>query len=103
MCQSIAAVRRCATYLISTIRRQVVQTLVLCLLDYCSVIWASAPKPELSKNRAARLTLDCFFTSNIDQMHSRLRWPKVINRLTISLLVFIRNTIHAQYSTALVN
>lgn len=66
MGRSIAAVRKCAHYLTPEMCRQVVQTLVLCHLDYFSVIWASAPKSELIKlqtdqNRAARLTLNCSY------------------------------------------
>ncbi len=105
MGRSIAAVRKCANYLTPEIRRQVVQTLVLCHLDYCSVIWASAPKSELIKlqtaqNRAARLTLDCSYRSSVDRMNSCFSWLKVNHRLSTSLLLFIRNIIHSKHPTA---
>ncbi len=94
MGRSIAAVKKCATYLTSTICRQVVQTLVLSHLDYCLVIWASVPQTELRKlrtarNRAARLALNCSYSFNVDQMHSHLKWSKVINSLVLCYLLNI--------------
>ena len=69
-----------------------------CHLDYCSVIWASASKTDLNKletvqNRAARLALDRSYRSNVNPMHSDLKWPKVLDRLPIRSLIFIKNVI----------
>ena len=44
----------------------------------------------LSQNRAAQLTLGCTQRANINNMHFNLSWLKVAERLTSSLLVFMR-------------
>ena len=98
MSGSIRTVRKCTPYLPSALRKQVVQTLVLCHLDYCSVIWASASKAKLNRlqvvqNRAARLALCTSYRSNVDKMHSLLKWPKVQDRLSIRSLMFLKNII----------
>ena len=102
MRSNIAAFRKFATYLTSTIRRWAVQTLVLYHLDYCSVIWASAPK-GIAQNWADRCIETVKSESNVDQMYPRFRWPKVFNRLSISILLFMRNIIDIEYPTALFN
>ena len=75
--------------------RQVLQALVLSHLDYCSVVWSGATKRDLGKvqlaqNRAARLPLKCTQRANINNMHVNLSWLKAEERLTSSLLVFVR-------------
>ena len=79
---------------------QVLQALVL-HLDYCSVVWSGATqrdlrKLQLAQNRAARLALKCTWRAN-NNMHVNLSWLKVEERLTSSLLVFVRSidTFHA--------
>jgi hypothetical protein len=42
------------------------------------------------QNRAARLALECTHRANINNMHVNLPWLKVEERLTSSLLVFVR-------------
>ena len=74
------------------------QALVVSYLDYCPVIWSSAAKKDLVKlqlaqNRAARLALHCNQRANINTMHASLSWLRVEERLTASLLVFIRNIV----------
>ena len=64
-------------------------------VDYCSVVWSGATKNDLGKlqfsqNRAARLALGCTQRDNINNMHVNLSWLKVEERLTSSLLVFMR-------------
>ena len=68
----------------------------LSYLDYSPVIWSSSAKKylvklQLAQNRAARLALHCNQRANINTMHSSLYCLKVEERLTASLLVFIRN------------
>ena len=65
-------------------------------LDYCSVVWSGATKRDLGKlqwsqNRAAWLALKCKQRANINNMHVHLSWLKVEERLTTSLLVFVRS------------
>jgi hypothetical protein len=77
---------------------QVLQALVLLYLDYCPVIWWSAPKKylvklQMAQNRAARLALNCNQRANINTMHASLNLLRVEESLTASL-VFIRRTCH---------
>jgi hypothetical protein len=46
---------------------------------------------QLDQNRAVRFVLHCNQGANIITMHARLCWLRVDERLTASLLVFIRN------------
>ena len=94
----IAIVRKCSTYLTSSIMGQVIQSLVFCHLHYCPVIWSAATKSDLNKlqlvqNRAARLALRCSTRTNIAYMHTRLSWLSVEQKLLCSLLMFFRNII----------
>jgi hypothetical protein len=45
---------------------------------------------QLVQNRAARLALGCTQRANVNNMHVNLSWLKVEERLTSSLLVFMR-------------
>jgi hypothetical protein len=45
---------------------------------------------QLAQNREARLGLGCTPRANINNMHVNLSWLKVEERLTSSLLVFVR-------------
>ena len=69
------------------------KALVLSHLDYCAVVWSGATKKgllQLAQNRAARLALGCTQKANIINMHVNLYWLKVKERLTSSLLLFMR-------------
>ena len=98
MGRGLAMVRKCSTYLTPAVIGQVIQSLVFCHLYYCPVIWSAANKLELNKlqlvqNRAARLCLNCSTRTNVDYMHSQLRWLTVEQKLLCSLLMFFRNII----------
>jgi hypothetical protein len=65
-------------------------------------VWAGATKRDLGKlqmtqNRAARLALGRTQRANINSMHVGLSWLKVEERLTSSLLVFVRS-VDMQYA-----
>ena len=45
---------------------------------------------QLAQNRAAQLALECTQRANMNNMHVNLSWLKVEERLTSSLLVFMR-------------
>ena len=58
MGRAIRSARRCCLSVSRPLLRQIVQSLVLCHLDYCSTVWSSANCGELRKlqvvqNRAA--------------------------------------------------
>ena len=64
--------------------------------NHCPMIWSSAAKKDLGKlqlvqNRAAHLALQCPLRSNVNNMHVKLSWLKVAERLSASLLAFVRN------------
>ena len=101
MIYGIYAIRRSAHLLTNTSVRLVIQSLVLSNLDYCPVIWSSASKQEISKlqlaqNRAARLALRCSVRSSVDDMHTRLSWMRVDERLACSLILFLNNVYSSQ-------
>jgi hypothetical protein len=96
MGRGLSIIKRCSAFLRTHSTKQVLQALVLSYRDYCPVIWSSAAKKDLVKlqlaqNRVARLALHCNQRANINTMHSSLYCLKVEERLTASLLVFIRN------------
>ena len=83
-------------YLTTLSSRQVLYELVLSHLDYCSVMCSGATKRDLGKlqvaqNNAAWLALKCTWRANNNNMHVHLSWFKVEERLTSSLLVFVRS------------
>ena len=60
------------------------------------IIWSCAAKKhlvklQLAQNRAARLALHCNQRADINAVHASLYWLRVEERLTASLLLFIRN------------
>ena len=94
MGRGVAVIKRCSAFLTP----QVLQALVLSNLDYCPVVWSSAArkylvKLQLAQNRAAHFALHCNQRANINNMHASLSWLRVEERLTASLLVFIRNIV----------
>ena len=99
MRRNISVVKRCSSFLTPDnqhLTKQVLQTLVLSHLHYCSVVGSGATKMNLGKlqrvqNRAARLALKCKPRANINYMHDQLHWLKVDVRLKTSLLSFIKN------------
>ena len=98
MGRGLAMVKKCSSYLTSTVMGQVIQSLVFCHLYYCPVVWSAATKVELSKlqlvqNRAARLCLHCSTRTNVAYMHAQLTWLSVEQKLNCSLLMFFRNVI----------
>lgn len=99
MSRAISNLRRCAYFLTSSVTKQVIQALVLSQLDYCSVVWSSASKTDLTKlqliqNRAARLALRCPFRTSTSARHERLSWLKVEDRLTCTLILFCKKCFH---------
>jgi hypothetical protein len=95
MGRSLSIIKGCSAFLTTLSTRQVLQALVLSHLDYCSFTWSCATKRDLwklqlSQNRAPRLALKSTHRANIDDMHVNLSWIKVEERLTSSLLVFVR-------------
>ena len=91
--RSHSIIQCCSAFLKSLSTRQVLQSLVLSHLDYCSVLWSGDTKKDLRKlqlaqNRAARMALECTQRANINNMHVNLSSLK--ERLTSSLLVFVR-------------
>ena len=98
MGRGLAMVRKCSTYLTTSVMGQVIQSLFFCHLYYCPIIWSAANKSDLNKlqlvqNRAARLALRCSTRTNIAYMHTRLSWLSVEQKLLCSLLMFFRNII----------
>lgn len=89
------------TFCCSPILCQIVQSLVLCHLNYCSMVWSSAACGELRKfqvvqNRAARLVLGCSFRSNVNRMHDCLSWLTVEKRLSFNILVLFKTVISSK-------
>ena len=88
MRKRLSIIKRCAAALTALSTRQVLQALVLSHLDCCQV-----PQSGQLQNRAARLALKCTGRADIYNMHVNLSWLKVEERLTTSLLVFVRSVV----------
>lgn len=106
MGRNISVIKRCSVFLPPQLTKQVIETLVLSQLDYCSMIWSGANKRDLGKlqlvqNRAARLALRCTPRHNVNKMHVKLSWTLVTERLMVSLLVFLRNINELKHPTCL--
>ena len=72
--------------------------MVLSHFDYCPVVWFSAArrdlvKLQLAQNREPRFALHCNQRADSNTMHVSLSWLRVEERLTASLLLFIRNNV----------
>ena len=98
MGRAIGTVRRCCSSVTRPLLRQIVQSLVLCHLDYCSAVWSSANGGELKKlqvvqNRAARLVLGCSMRTNVATMHESLAWLTVQNRLIYNSLILFKSVV----------
>ena len=94
--RGLSVIKRCSAFLTPHSKKQVLQALVLSYLDHCPVMWTSAAKKDLVKlqlaqNRVARLARHCNQRDNIKTIHSSLSWLRVEERLTASLLLFLRN------------
>lgn len=99
MGRAVAVVRKCAQFLKLQLFSRVVCTLVLCHLDYCSVVWSSASSSHLKKlqvaqNKAARLVLGCSSRTSVAEMHERLAWLVVKHRLFVNMLVYFHRIIN---------
>jgi len=72
----------------------VTESLILCHLSYCTEVWSSAIKKDLTKiqvaqNKASRLVLGCSITTSPDQMYSTLSWLTLNQRITVTLNTMI--------------
>ena len=104
MGRAVGITRKCLPFLTSNLFRQVVCSLVLCHLDYCSVVWSSASnvllqKLQVAQNKAARLVLGCSYSTSVKDMHERLAWSMVKERLSASLLKFFHRVINTHTPT----
>lgn len=101
MGRAVAMTLKCAPFLNSQLFSRVVCTLVLCHLDYCSVVWSAASNCLLSKlqvaqNKAARLVLGCSSRTSVAEMHERLAWLMVKHRLSANILIYFHRIINTQ-------
>ena len=95
MGRGLSVIRRCSHFLPKNIMGNVIKTIVLAHLDYCSEVWSGAAmshikKLQIAQNKAARCLLRCSYRSNVKIMHNFLSWLSVKNRFTASLLNFTR-------------
>ena len=103
MVRAVAITRKCAPFLNSQLLHQVVCSLILCHLDYCSVVWSAASKSLLNKlqvaqNKAARLVLGCSPRTSVAEMQ-RLTWLRVNDRLSTNVLIYLHRIINTQTPT----
>ena len=96
MGRGLSVIRRCSNFLNKKVMGNVIKTIVLSHLDYCSGVWSGAAistikKLQIAQNKAACCLLRCPLRSSVDAMHGCLSWLSVRNRLTASLLNFTRN------------
>ena len=95
MGRAVGVVRKCCSFVPRPLLRQIVQSLVLCHLDYCSTVWSSAASGDMRKlqvvqNRAARLILNCPLRANVSGMHACLSWLTVQNRVSFNTILMFK-------------
>lgn len=101
MGRSLAVIKRCSKYLPKHISKNVIQSLVLSHLDYCSVVWSNTSMSNIKKlqreqNKAARVALRCGFRNNVEKMHEQLSWLKVKNRWLYTTTTFLHSIIETK-------
>ena len=101
MGRAVGMARKCYSLVDHSLLRQIVQSLVLCHLDYCSMVWAPAADGEIRRlqvvqNKAARLVLGCSLRSNVNRMHNSLSWLTVKERLLFNTLTLLKRVITTQ-------
>ena len=94
----LSVIKRCSAFLTPHSTKPAGSSLILYWLLFSHNVWSSAAKTilvklQLAQNRAARLALHCNQRDIINTMHASLSWLRVEERLTVSLLVFIRNNV----------
>ena len=95
MGRSLFIIKHYSAFLTTLSTRQVLQALVLSHLDYCSVVSSGATKSDVGKlqlaqNRATQQAFKRTRGANINDMHVNISWLKVEERLSSSLLVFVK-------------
>ena len=101
-----AIIKRCSAFLTPHSTKQVLHALVKSYLDPTMLSSAAKKvKLQLAQNRAAHLALHCNQRADINTMHASLSSLRVKERLTASLLLFIRkivleiqNCLHCQHT-----
>lgn len=98
MGKGIAVARKCSAFISSLVLKDVVQSIVLSHLEYCPIIWSSASEKHLKKlqivqNRAARLVLHYQFQASVADMHRKLSWLLVKDKLHLRVLVYFYKVI----------
>jgi len=88
--------------------KQLMETLVLSQLDYCSVIWSNTSEYNLNRlkvaqNKAAHIVLNCSYRTRVCDMLNMLNWLPVKCRLHYSLFGFARNVITTKTPVILFN
>lgn len=95
MGRELSVIRRCANYIPQHLLPVVIKTVVLSHLQYCPMVWSSAPKKDVDKlqfvqNKAARLSLNCSRYANIQNMHQTLGWALVKHKIHFALICFFK-------------
>ncbi len=79
MGRGLSFIRRCSPCRSPSCTSQVIQAIVLCHVDFSSMIWSSAAKKDLRKlhlvqNREERSALGCSIRACRDKMHADCTW-----------------------------
>ena len=77
MGRGLSVIRRCSNFLNKKVMGNVIKTIVLSHLDYCSGVWSGAAistikKLQIAQNKAACCLLRCPLRSSVDAMHGCL-------------------------------
>jgi len=101
MARALAALAKSRNFFTSDTLKTVAQTLVLSHMDYCACLLSAGSQSNLNKlqtlqNKAARLVLNAKYTSNTDDLHRKLNWPKVNERLYTRTLTMFHKILTAK-------
>lgn len=108
MGRAIATTKKCCHYVKRDTLEIITKSLILCHLTYCSEVWSSASRKDLTKlqiaqNKAARLVLGCSIKTSREHMYSSLTWLSLNQRIHVTLGILLHNTLSIRLPEFLFN
>lgn len=99
MGKDLSTVIRCGALLSANTVRKIMQALILSHIDYYPMIWSSGTTKNIKRlqiiqKRAARVVLKADYKTNIRKTHKHFGCFLVKNRISYSLVVFMRTAVY---------
>ena len=97
----ISLLRQLSEYVDVDVQKRFYQGYILPLIDYGSITWGSASKPNIERvsklqKRAARIILSVDFDTPSSEMFQKLNWPSIENRIKYNKAVLTYRALNKQ-------